>query len=546
MIDLCIIWIKKPKFHITTFNNTKKRYRDDSKKRSEKGIKESDSKCPDSIGDINSQIAKQVNDITNWILSCKNISFLEFEPQLFAKTCELGRLFISLFLFMREGYWQKEHPELEKGLKRQGLKDRLIGTVFGKVRYWRTYIYRGKDEGGYYPLDIELGLPWDGFSMLVRSYATRLATKMSYAQCVTVLGTFLQWSPCQKTIEEMVLGLGKHTNQWFESAPAPENDGEVLIIQVDSKATPTATEEELEKRRGERAKNKHPGSQRHRGKAARKRRGPKKRKKKGDKTKNGKMSTIVVMYTLKRSNDGMLEGPINKKVYASYAPKRHAVAIARREADKRGFKDKSGKLIQIVTDGDNDLERYINEFFPEAIHTIDVFHVTEYLWKAGGCLYKEGSDELIDWVETQKTLLYAGRADKIVKEIDDRLKLIPKEDSGMKKRRENLEKFKGYLNKRVSKMNYKELNEQDLEISSGAVEGAVNHVIAKRFDSGGMRWIKQRSEALLQLRCIEVNDDWDAFISYVHDKTCGQAQLSNENFFLKSKEPNPLPIYGLN
>lgn len=232
---------------------------------------------------------------------------MEFEHQLIPQVYELGRLFISLFLWMREGHWQGNHPAVEEGLKRQGLKDRLIGTVFGKVRYWRTYIYRGKYEGGYYPLDIELGLPWDGFSMLVRSYAVRLATKMSYAQCVAVLSTFLQWSPCQKTVEEMVLGFGKHTSQWFESAPAPENDGEVLIVQIDSKATPTATEQELQKRRGKRADNLHPGSQRHRGKAARKRRGSKKRKKKGDKSKNGKMSAIVVMYTLKRSDGGLAE-----------------------------------------------------------------------------------------------------------------------------------------------------------------------------------------------------------------------------------------------
>lgn len=479
-------------------------------------------------------------------MTCSNSNFLEFEHQLIPQVYELGRLFISLFLWMREEYWQRNHPAVEAGLKRQGLKDRLIGTVFGKVRYCRTYIYRGKYEGGYYPLDIELGLPWDGFSMLVRSYAVRLATKMSYAQCVAVLTTFLQWSPCQKTVEEMVLGLGKHTGQWFESAPAPENDGEVLIVQIDSKATPTATEQELKKRRGKRADNLHPGSQRHRGKAARKRRGSKKRKKKGDKSKNGKMSTIVVMYTLKRCDDGLLEGPINKKVYASYAPKRHAVAVARREADKRCFKDQSGKLIQIVTDGDNDLERYVKDLFPRAIHTIDIFHVTEYLWKAGGCLYKEGSKELEEWVEVQKELLYAGRAAEIVKEIDKRLALLPKKGPGMKGRRERLEKIREYLHKRLDKMDYKALNKQDLEISSGAVEGAVNYVIAKRFDSGGMRWIKERAEALLQLRCIEVNNDWDAFISYVHDKTSRQAQLFNENFFLKSTEAMKLPTYGLN
>ena len=61
-----------------------------------------------------------------------------------------------------------------------------------------------------------------------------------------------------------------------------------------------------------------------------------------------------------------------------------------------------------------------------------------------------------------------------------------------------------------------------------------------------MRWIKQRAEALLQLRCIEVNNDWDAFISYVHDKTRIQAQQIQENYFLKSKEAAELPTYGLN
>ena len=70
------------------------------------------------------------------------------------------------------------------------------------------------------------------------------------------------------------------------------------------------------------------------------------------------------MYTLKRSEDGLLLGPFNRKVYASYAPKRHAVAVARREADKRGFTKESGKLIQILTDGDNDLECYVGEFLP--------------------------------------------------------------------------------------------------------------------------------------------------------------------------------------
>jgi hypothetical protein len=494
---------------------------------------------------VTDQINKQVVDIINWVKTSKSIEFLKFEKQLLVKVYDLGRLFISLFFCSRQTHWELSHSEGKFDGKRQGVKGRLIGTVFGKVRYFRTYIYRGKIEGGYYPLDLELGLAWDGFSMLVRSYACRLATKMSYAQCVLVLSTFLGWSPSQKTIEEMVLGLGRHSGQWFESAPAPTNDGDVLVVQIDSKGTPTATEKELKRRRGKRAANGHPGSQRHRGKAARKRRGSKKRKKKGDKSKNAKMATIVVIYSLRRSDDGLLEGPINKKVYASYAAKRHAVAIARREADKRGFSLDSGRLVQVVTDGDTDLQCYVKDFFPKAIHTIDVFHVVEYLWDAGNCLYKEGSDELVEWVETQKEALYDGRASDIVERIDEQLSLLPKRGHGVKSKRDRLEKVRNYLNKRLDKMDYKTLREQDLEISSGSVEGAVKYVIAKRFDSGGMRWIKERAEALLQLRCIEVNGDWEAFIEYVHDKTSRQGRKLKENFFLKSKEAAELPTYGL-
>ena len=490
------------------------------------------------VAEVTAQINQEIRALVEWVLSCRSLTFLAFETQLIPKVLGLGRLLVLLFLCMREEQFQAVSPPA--GYKPLGLRSHRLGTFFGKIRYWHTYCYR--PGGGYFPLDVELGLTGDGFSLTVQSLAARIATKMSYAQAVLVLTLFLRWSPAQDSLEAMVLGLGRHTAAWFEAAPAPAGDGEVLIIQIDSKATPTATEAELEKRRGPRPANLHPGSQRHRGRAARQRRGSKPRRKKGDKAKNGKMATLITLYTLKRSGDGQLEGPINKKVYASYAPKRHAVAIARREADKRGFSRGSGKLIQIVTDGDNDLERYIEAYFPEAEHTIDVYHVTEYLWEAGQCLYPEGSAELTEWVEEQKEALYEGRAADIVAEIDrQRMRLDP----GRQSTQERLEKVRNYIAPRVDKMDYKRLREQDLEISSGTVEGAVNYVIAKRFDSGGMRWIKERAEPLLQLRCIEVNGDLDAFIEFVHYRTQKQAQQQRQNLSLKRTKPAPLPTYGL-
>jgi hypothetical protein len=489
---------------------------------------------------VKANLTQEVNALVAWVLTGKTLTFLAFETQLVVRVLALGQLFVQLFLSLREAQFQAEHPQPAPGYQPQGPDSRLLGTFFGKVRYERSYWYR--PGGSYYPLDIELGLTRDGLSGWVESCAARIATKVSYAQTVLILSLFLHWSPAQESIEEVVLGLGRHTAAWFESAPAPEGDGEVLVIQFDSKATPTATEAELEKRRGPRAANAHPGSQRHRGRVARQQRGSKPRRAKGDKAKNGKMATIAVMYTLRKSADGMLEGPVNKKAYASYAPKRHAVALARREANKRGFGPQSGKRIQIVSDGDNDLERYIKEFFPEAEHTIDVYHVIEYLWEAGACLYREGSPELKEWVDTQKTALYEGRVADILAELGQRLQQLDPQQATVCTR---LTKIQEYLTKRQAKMDYPRLREQDLEISSGAVEGAVNYIIARRFDSGGMRWIKERAEALLQLRCIEVNDDWEAFITFTHDRTQAQAQQERRNLPLKCTQPAPLPTYGL-
>lgn len=490
--------------------------------------------------EVQTEITQAVKGLVAWVLSCQTITFFEFETELMPRVLGVGRLCVQLFLCLREEQFRAAHPRSEAGYQRQGPVARQLGTLFGKVRYWRIYLFR--PGSGYYPLDVELGLTSDGFSMALRSCVTRVATKVSYAQAVLLLNIFLRWSPAQESLEGMVLGLGRHTAAWFVQSPAPEGDGEVLVIQLDSKATPTATETELKKRRGPRAANPHPGSQRHRGRSTRQQRGSKKRRQKGEKAKNGKMATIVVMYTLRKSSDGTLEGPLNKKVYASYAPKRHAVAIARQQADKRGFTSSSGKRIQIVSDGDLDLERYIEEFFPNVEHTIDVYHVVEYLWSAGGCLYPEGSAELTEWVEVQKAALYAGQVAEIIATLQQRLSLLDPQQTSLRQR---LTTIHDYLAKRQTKMDYQRLRREDLEISSGAVEGAVRYVIAQRFDCGGMRWIKERAEALLQLRCIEVNNDWDAFMTFVHTAVREQSQQEHTNLSLKSTTPAPLPTYGL-
>jgi hypothetical protein len=252
------------------------------------------------------------------------------------------------------------------------------------------------------------------------------------------------------------------------------------------------------------------------------------------------MATMVVMFTLHRNGTRLL-GPINRKLYASFAPKRHAFAIARREANKRGFAPDSGKLIQIVTDGDPDLDTYATEFFPEAMHTMDVMHVIEKLWVAGECFLREGTKPLQEWVDAQKARLYAGRVGLIVADLRKHLEAIPPTGPGNKGRRDRLNGVIRYLDKRRAKMPYDKIIKLDLELGTGSVEGAVKNIIGKRCDHGGMRWIKERVEAIVQLRCIEVNRDWDRFINFVHDRMRADAERSATRIRLQSSTPAPLP-----
>ena len=462
----------------------------------------------------------------------------------------LGRLFVSYYLARRHERCQDAVRRfLRRGFRRANPQRRLIGTVFGFVIYWRVYVRRMDGAGGIYPLDAALGLTRDGFSMCVISLMGRLSTLVSYDQVGALLLTFMMWSPSKTSIEKTVLGLGRFTAAWFRMAPPPQGDGEVLVIQFDSKATPTATDSELQKRRGKRRPNPFPGSRRHRGRELRRQRGPKRRRRKGDKSKNGKAATLVVMYTLKRAFDRrrrpLLLGPINVWRYASYAPKRHAFAIARREATKRGFPKASGKTIQIVMDGDEDLELYAREFFPEATLTLDIAHALEKLWIAGECLFKEGSQPLEVWIGSMKGLLYSGKGSALVAKLRKALDDIPKTGPGNKGKRERLSSVIAYLNRRIHMMDYGVLREQDLEIASGMVEGAVKHVIAKRFDNGSMRWIKERAEPLLQLRCIEINGHWDAFISFVEQRLEERTEARLALQRLLQTKPAPLPTLGI-
>ena len=197
---------------------------------------------------------------------------------------------------------------------------------------------RGEGGGpGVHPLDVALGLTRDAYSPLVIGWFCRLATRVSFRVASGLGGMFLGGAA----------GLG---DRGVGPGPGPAR------LRLPQRGPLARGRRRGAGHRDRRQGGPHghragTGAAAARGRHAarawqvpaasgpgeRQRRGRKKRRKKGDKSKNGRSATLVVMYTLRRGEDGRLHGPVNKKVFGTFGSRKSALDWARAQATRRGF-----------------------------------------------------------------------------------------------------------------------------------------------------------------------------------------------------------------
>src|SRR5512135_310125 len=332
--------------------------------------------CPPTRDGLRQQAHQRLDEIIAYCLSVPGPpSFLEFETALLGLLRSLGGLLIQLFLRARHDEFDTTAWTRDRGYRvADPAAGRALKTSCGSVAYVRALLVPRHGGGpGVHPLDVALGLTRDAYSPLVIGWFCRLATRVSFHVASGLGGMFLGAAPPASAVEEWVLGLARPASVYLSDGPLPENDGAVLVIEIDGKAAPTATEQELARRRGSRSRHERGcdcGCQRHRGRARRRRRGRRSRRKKGDKSKNGRSVTLVVMYTLRRGEDGRLHGPLNKKVYGTFGSRKSALEWARAQATRRGFPPGTDKTVQLIVDGETCLGQRLRRLFRGATLTL--------------------------------------------------------------------------------------------------------------------------------------------------------------------------------
>ncbi len=146
----------------------------------------------------------------------------------------------------------------------------------------------------------------------------------------------------------------------------------------------------------------------------------------------------------------------------------------------------------------------------EVTIVVDLIHVLEYLWKAAWCFYDEGDPDAEQWVHEKALAVLSGHATRVAAAIRRKATY-----HGLDKpSRSSADTCADYLTRKAPYLDYPRALEQGWPIATGVIEGACRHLIKDRMDLTGARWGLEGAEAILKLRALRSNGDFDEYWRY--------------------------------
>ena len=200
--------------------------------------------------------------------------------------------------------------------------------------------------------------------------------------------------------------------------------------------------------------------------------------------------------------------PCSKRVFASLEGKAAALERLAAWAEQRDGKHIRDRVA--LTDGSPALQAKTQSSLSGFTLVLDILHVNNHLWKAGTALYGETNPARDTWVETQLGELLASHGKTVIRRLEKhRPGVAPKGAAGRA-----LRQVTHYLRQNLPYMDYATYLRRGWPIGTGVVEGTCRHLVKDRMELSGMRWTVPGAEAILALRAVNENDDWEAFHTF--------------------------------
>ena len=407
---------------------------------------------------------------------------------------------------------------------RKRTQQRELETIFGTVQVQRTG-YGAAGEASLHPLDAQLNLPAERYSLEVRRRAALEASKNSFDETVETLTRFTGAEVGKRQVEELVGRAAQDFDAFYEQRrrqPAgdqPAGDPQaptdaLLVISSDGKGVVMhrqdlrpATRKASEDKRSKLAT----------------------RLSKGEKRNRKRMATVAAVYSvarhvrtpeqmlavLSRAEEAEQEPsprprPQHKRVWASLQQEpREVLQEAFREAVGRD-RQRTRTWVAVVDGNETQLHLLAELAAHHGVQltiVLDLFHVLGYLWKAGHAVAVEGSKELEQWVLQRLGRVLQGRARWVAAGI--RRSATKRHLSA--RQREPLDRCANYLLKYQRYLAYDQYLADGLPIGSGVIEGACRHLVKDRLARTGARWRLRGAEAVLRLRALRSSGDFDEY-----------------------------------
>ena len=177
-----------------------------------------------------------------------------------------------------------------------------------------------------------------------------------------------------------------------------------------------------------------------------------------------------------------------------------------------------------LSDGAEALQEQMRTHLPDYTLVLDVIHATEYLWDAANALLGETAPERLPWVRQHLGQILSGQTAVVIAELE-RLAAAPERTATQV---QVLRTTIGYYQRNLAYMRYDVYLSQGWPIGTGVVEGACGHVVKDRMEQAGMRWTLSGAQAMLDLRTVRLNGDWEAYWQFhrqhQHQRLYGTSQ----------------------
>ena len=394
---------------------------------------------------------------------------------------------------------------------------RDLETQFGRVRVDR-FGYYSHDESVAFPLDGDLNLPRDLYSLGVRKRVAKEVIRGSYDEAVSAVGETTGARVPKRQAEQLAERAAADFDAFYDQRGADRDNPfpePVLVVTVDGKGVPMRREYLRDETRKVADERQHKLSS---------------KLSKGEKKGSKRMSTVAVVYTVEtyeRTAEQFvaeLRGTLREAPPKRPRPtKKRAWACIEKSPDEviadvlaEALKRDPGKKKAWVglVDGNETqiacLKRRAKALGIKLTLVLDVMHVLTYLWSASHVFNSEGSAESEDWVYERLLEILKGRAGYVAGGI----RRSATKRGLDKEARAAADTCSDYLLKYSAYMRYDEALAQGWPVCTGAVEGACRHIVQDRLGKTGARWSLAGAEAVLRLRSLHASNDLDAYWAF--------------------------------